>query len=219
LAFGIAGLILVIGAAALVLGSLAAVNQAATGFEQQRQELAAMIEPASAALSDAADAAEHAGGSLTAASDASRRAADLTNRLAASFESMAGLGSFEIFGTKPFAGVTSQFTDTATQSRALSTDLTATADALGTNVADSQAVAADLRTLADRLDQIEASLRGAGGDGDAAASSGMPIALATALLLGLLAWLSVPAIAAIWLGRMLLRPRSRGPQPPAEGVI
>ena len=54
-----------------------------------------MIEPAATALSDAADSAARAGSSLTAASDASRRGADLTNRLATSFDSMAGLGSVD----------------------------------------------------------------------------------------------------------------------------
>jgi hypothetical protein len=205
MSFGVAGLVLVGAAAALVVGSLAAVDLAATGFEQQRAELVAMLEPAASAMSHAADSAAHAGASLTAASDASRRAADLTNRLAASFDSMAGLGSFEVFGTRPFAAITSQFSDTAAQSRTLSTDLGSTADALATNVADSQAVSADLRSLADRLTQLEASIGGS--DGGSAAS--LPIGLARLVLLGLLAWFSVPAIVSIWLGSRLVRVRSR----------
>jgi ABC-type transporter Mla subunit MlaD len=204
--FGVAGLVLVAAAAALVVGSLAAVDDAATGFEHQRAELVSMLEPAASAMSDAADSAAHAGSSLTAASDASRRAADLTNRLAASFDAMAGLGSFEILGSRPFAGITSQFNDTATQSRALSTDLGTTADALATNVADSQAVSADLRSLADRLTQLQASIGGAGGAGS---TSSLPIALARLVLLGLLAWFSIPAIVSTWLGSRLIRARSR----------
>jgi hypothetical protein len=204
LAFGISGLVLVVFAAVLVLGSLAAVDTAASGFERQRAELVAMIDPAASALSDAATSASDAGASLTTASEASRRAADLSGRLATSFEGMAGLGSFDVFGARPFAGVASQFTDVATESRTLSTDLTATADALAQNVADSTAVAVDLRNLADRLRQLETST-GVSGRGKADAGSSLPIGAARLVLLGLLAWLAIPAIVSIWLGWRLAR--------------
>lgn len=207
LAFGISGLVLVFLAAVLVLGSLAAVDTAASGFERQRAELVAMIDPAASALSDAATSASNAGASLTTASEASRRAADLTGRLATSFEGMAGLGSFDVFGARPFAGVASQFTDVATQSRTLSTDLTATADALAQNVADSTAVAVDLRNLADRLRQLEASTGapGSGAPGTADGGSSLPIGAARLVLLGLLVWLAIPAIVSTWLGWRLAR--------------
>ena len=42
LAFGLSGLVLLLAAAALVFGSLAAVDDAATGFERQRAELFAL---------------------------------------------------------------------------------------------------------------------------------------------------------------------------------
>jgi hypothetical protein len=207
LAFGISGLVLVVLAAVLVLGSLAAVDTAASGFERQRAELVAMIDPAASALSDAATSAANAGASLTRASEASRRAADLTGRLATSFEGMAGLGSFDVFGARPFAGVASQFTDVVTQSRTLSTDLTATADALAQNVADSTAVAVDLRNLADRLRRLEASTgaSGSGTPGTAEAGSSLPIGAARLVLLGLLAWFAIPAIVSTWLGWRLVR--------------
>jgi hypothetical protein len=206
IAFGTSGLILILATAALLLGSLGAIGNAASGFERQRTEILAMLDPAAAALSDAADSAAHAGSSLTAASDASRRGADLTNRLASSFESMAGLGSVDIFGTRPFAGVTAGFSDIAAQSRALSADLTSTADALSTNVADSQAVSTDLRSLADRLGQLESELQASGG---VISPSGPPILAVELLVLALLMWLSVPAVASLWLGWRL----TRGPLP------
>ena len=208
MAFGVTGLVLVVALAVLLLGSFAAIGDAASGFERQRTQLVAMLDPAARSLNDAADSASHAGSSLTAASDASRRGADLTNRLASSFQSMAGLGSFDIFGTRPFAGVSSQFSDVAAQSRALSADLTSTADALATNVADSQAVAADLHSLADRLSKLEAELQASGA---VTTSSGPPILAAELLVLALLAWLSVPAIASLWLGWRLRRGPLRNP--------
>jgi hypothetical protein len=210
MAFGATGLVLVLALTVLLLGSIAAIGDAASGFERQRTELVSMLEPAATSLSDAADSAAHAGSSLTAASDASRRGADLTNRLATSFDSMAGLGSVDIFGTRPFAGVSSQFSDVAVQSRALSADLTSTADALATNVADSQAVAGDLRSLADRLGHLKDELQAGG----VTTSSGTPILAAELLVLALLAWLAVPALASLWLGWRLRRraPGGAGPR-------
>jgi len=206
-AFGAVGLALSVVGAVLVLATLGAVGDAATGFERQRTELLSMVEPAASALTDAADSASHAGASLTEASDASRRASDLTTRLAGSFEALAGLGSVDILVTRPFAGFSSQFADAAAQSRTLSTDLTATADALATNVADSESVAVDLRTLAERLRQLETSVGGSTGPGSTTA---VAIAAAQIVLLGLLVWLSILAIASVWLGLRLVRNRPIG---------
>jgi hypothetical protein len=202
IAFGATGFVLLLLTATLLLGSLGAIRDAASGFERQRTEILAMLDPAAATLRDAGDSAGHAGSSLTAASDASRRAADLTSRLATSFESMAGLGSVDIFGTRPFAGVTAGFGDVASQSRALSADLTSTADALNTNVADSQAVSADLHSLADRLGELETQLQPSGNAPDASGPSILAVEL---LVLALLVWLSVPAVASLWLGWRLTR--------------
>jgi hypothetical protein len=202
LGFGVTGLVLVIAAAVLLLGSLGSINGAASGFESQRAELVSMLDPAATALSDAGESAANAGGSLTKASDASRRAADLTSRLATSFDALAALGDVDILGSRPFAGMSSQFTEVAGQSRSLSTDLGSTADALSTNVADSQRVAADLRSLAQRLRELEGSLQSTAGPGG---SLTVPVAAAEVVLLALLGWLSVPAVASLWLGRRLLR--------------
>ncbi len=202
-AFGTAGLALVIAAAILLFGSLAAIRDAATGFEQQRTELVAMVEPAASALTDAATSASNASASLTRAGDASRQAADLTDRLAGTFDTMASLGSIDIFGARPFAGVAPQFSDVATQSRNLSTDLRSTADALATNVTDSASVASRLQALADRLRALEPTI-GAGGDATAAGSMASFVTLAQLVVFGLLAWIAVLALGSIWLGRWFL---------------
>jgi hypothetical protein len=69
-------------------------------------------------------------------------------------------------------------------------------------VLDSQATATDLRTLVGELEtmraQLETTETGGGADGGGG-SEGM-IALARIVLLGLLAWLAVPALVAIWIG-------------------
>jgi hypothetical protein len=207
IAFGLTGLVLAGAAAALVLGSLTAVDAAVTGFENQRKELVAMLGPASDALSGAAESASNASASLSETSGAARNAAELTTRLAVSFESLASLGSFTLLGARPFAEMAGQFAAVAVEARELSGDLNATADSMTTNIADSQAVAADMLALSEQLDRLEASLAETGTPGGADAS--LPLNIARLVLLGMLAWLAVPALASIWLGGRLIR-RGRG---------
>lgn len=201
-AFGLVGLALVGAAAALVLGTLTAVDAAVTGFDRQRDEIVAMLGPASDALEGAASSASNASVSLTDTAAAARNASQLTTRLAESFESMTALGAVEIFGTRPFAQVADQFAAVGGEARTLSGDLNVVADSMSTNIADSQAVAADLLALSQQLDRLEASVIGTGSS--AAADPGLPLALARIVLLGLLLWLAVPALVSIWLGGRLL---------------
>ena len=207
LAFGLSGLVLLLAAAALVFGSLAAVDDAATGFERQRAELLAMLGPASSAMDRAATSASNAGASLTSSAEAAEQAAMLTTRLASSFEGLASLSSFEILGSRPFAGLAGEFSLVGADARALSADLTSTAEALRTNVADTAAVAADLRTLATQLDALEARL--AASDGGSLGSATAALNAARIVLVGLLAWLAVPAVLSTWLGWRLTRRRRR----------
>jgi len=208
LVFGLVGLVLVAAAGALVLGSLTAVDDAVMGLERQRTEIVAMLGPASDALSGAASSASNASTSLTETSQAARNAAELTTRLATSFDSLASLGSFTIFGAQPFADVASQFAAVGVEARELSGDLTTTANAMTTNITDTQAVAADLLGLSEQLDRLEASLAGPGTAPGADPS--LPLDVARLVLLGMLAWLAVPALVSIWLGgRLIGRDRSR----------
>ncbi|HKQ17112.1 MAG TPA: hypothetical protein VJS87_01110, partial [Solirubrobacterales bacterium] len=151
LGFGISGLALLLAATVLVLGSLGAVDDAASGFERQRAELLAMLGPAADALDSAATSATNAGTSLGSSADAAEQAATFTSRLAGSFEGLASLSTFEVFGTRPFAGLGDEFGQVGTAARTLSADLLSTASALRTNATDTAAVAANLRTLAERL--------------------------------------------------------------------
>jgi len=166
-----------------------------------------MLGPTRAALLDAASSASNASASLEATSGSATRAARLTDELATSFDSLAALGTVDILGTHPFAGSSSQLAASAADARSLSLDLTAAATSMQTNIADSKAVAVDLRTLADQLGQLETTLApgSAGADGQASASASLPIGAAGLVLIGLLAWLAVPAIASLWLGARLVR--------------
>ena len=205
LAFGLSGVVLLLAAAALVFGSLAAVDDAATGFEAQRAELLAMLGPAADALDSAATSATNAGTSLTTSAGAADQAATLTNRLAGSFEGLASLSTFEIFGARPFAALEGEFRQVGETARTLSTDLESTAAALRTNVSDTADVAGDLRALATQLEALETSLATPEGGGLSSATAALNAA--RIVLVGLLAWLAVPAIVSTWLGWRLTRRR------------
>lgn len=212
IAFGVAGLVLIGSAGALILASLSAVGDAATGFEQQRAKVVEMLGPASAALERAASSASNAGTSLAETRAAAAQAATMMTRLSESFDSLAALGSFDILGARPFAGLSGQFGQVATESRSLSADLARAAAAMDTNISDSAAVAADLRTLGDQLAELNTSL-GANQDGTvpSTADATLPVDLARIVLIGLLLWLAVPAVASIWIGwRWYRRSREEG---------
>jgi hypothetical protein len=210
-AFGASGLVLVFAAGALVLGSLAAVGDAASGFERQRAEAVAMLRPASEALDHAARSASNASASLSETSAAADQAAALTTRLAAAFDGLASLSSFEILSSRPFGQVAGQFSAVAGDARTLSIDLSSAAARMRTNVTDSEAVATDLRSLADQLDRLRASLGDTEVTGGAAnagpPSTSLPVNAARLVLLGMLAWFAIPAIVSLWLGWRLLRVR------------
>jgi hypothetical protein len=200
--FGAIGLALLVALAILVGLSLDGLGRAATDLAQQRAQAIAMLEPAAAALDKAATSAANAGSSLTSAGAAARRASELTTRLAGAFDGLALLGSFEILGARPFGALTGEFASVASEARVLSADLETTAGALDSNVADSAAVAADLRALADQLERLRTAVEGDdAAPATDAVTAGTLLRVALGVILALLAWLAVPAIAAIELGR------------------
>lgn len=207
IAFGVAGLVLIASAGALLLASLSAVGDAATGLERQKAQLVEMLGPASTALEHAAASAANASASLTETRDSAAQASTLMTRLSESFDSLASLGSFDILGARPFAGISDQFSQVAAESRILAADLGRTATAMGTNVTDTASVAADLRTLSNQLTALETSLGGSQGGGTPGASSAsLPIDVAKVVLIGLLLWFAVPAIVSIGIGWRWYRP-------------
>ena len=205
LAFGVIGLVLLSAAGILVFASLGSVDAAVTGLARQRAELVAMIEPASAALTRAADSAEHASASLTTTSEAAERGATLATSLADSFDRLAGLGSFDLLGTRPFAALSQDFARVGSDARLLAANLTSVGSSMRTNVADSSAVAAELRALAGRLDALGHSGATNTTDDEPVAAIAGQLTIARLVLLGLPAWLAVPAIASTWIGWRLLR--------------
>jgi hypothetical protein len=203
LAFGVSGLALLVLSAVLVIGALGAVAEAAGTIDAQRARLVALIDPTEAVLDRAAGTSANAGTSLQASAGSARDGAALSLQLADAMEAMARAAQVDVFGVRPFSGLADELAAVAASSRTLATDLDATAGALAANVTDTRAVAGDLGALADELARLRTELDATTAAGVSTASGpDLPtlVGLARLVLLGLLAWLAIPAVVAVWLG-------------------
>lgn len=209
LSFGAAGLLLVVCGAALVLGSIGALGDTAATLEAQRRSLIAMLGPAADAMDHAATSAKDAGTSLTSSAGAARDAADLMDQLATAMARMSDAARVEILGTQPFGSAAEQFRAVADRSTALSKDMRRTSDTLDTNVTGATTASADLAQLAVQLRSLRDGLGPPGSD-DPVVPARTAVDATRIVLLGLLAWLAIPAIAAMWLGWRWLRATPRG---------
>jgi prefoldin subunit 5 len=207
-AYGLAGLaagILVVGAT-LAVGT--GLEPAVASIDRQRDALVASLEHGAAALDDAAaiatdgaTGAQQAAAIASQAGDVSRRLANTLSRLSSTF------GDFAILGTRPFEPLAEDATQVAAQLRGIARDLDALAVSLGriarqipALAVEMEAVAAELTTLATELETVALS---------EAAVEAFRWLVVTVLLL--VAWLLVPAVAALVAGLALLR----GPRQPA----
>ncbi|HYL40153.1 MAG TPA: hypothetical protein VET90_02485, partial [Candidatus Binatus sp.] len=189
-AFGASGLIVtcaLVLSLVLVLGPLV---EEAGAFERQRSAAIAALASASTVLDTTAASADGASASLADAEATLRDASAVTSQLA---DAAAGLAAFS-----------GAFGDTATRSRALSDELSRTADAVARSGDDSRALAGQVRILAGQVQELSASLGPAEpGVGGLLGTSGIP--LLAALVVALLTWLGVAAGTCLWLGRQALR--------------
>lgn len=209
--FGISGLALIVAGGALVLGTIGSIGDAAVSLQGQRTSLVALLGPAADAMEHAARSATNAGTSLSSSAAAARDAADVTAQLAAAMTRMASAARISILGSQPFGSVADEFDRVAEQSTKVSGDLRDTAATLETNVIDAGTSGQDLARLATELRDLDRSLA------ESPATEVGPIRtvldVTRIVLLGLLAWLAAPAVAALWLGWRLFAeaPPSRPP--------
>jgi hypothetical protein len=195
---------LIVAGGALVLGTLGSIGDAAVALQGQRDSLVTMVGPAADAMEHAATSARNAATSLASSANAARDAADVTSQLATAMSRMSDAARVSFFGSQQFGAIGDEFARVADQSAKLSGDLRETASVLDANVGDAGTSATDLGRLATELRTLDQSLRAS----PTAAVEPIRTALDVTriVLLGLLAWLAAPAIAALWLGWRLLRP-------------
>lgn len=192
------------GTGAILIGTLGPLETAAREIERQRVELEAILTSASATLERAGSGASNAGASLRESAAAAREGAALTSDLAAAFDQLAAVSAVNVFGTRPFAELGAGFATVATRARTLSGNLAGTAAALTANEADAARMADDLRELARQLADLRTGIVAdtppSSSDAPPAAEAFEAIALVRIVLLGLLLWLALPALAATWIG-------------------
>jgi hypothetical protein len=142
----------------------------------------------------AADAFRGTDASLAQGQASAERAATLSREAATSMTAIAEAMRVSIFGAQPLLALEDDFTRSAEQAVALSTELDGVAASLGSSRGDLETVADRMSTLATEL----GSLRGSGG-GTADPPPVRP------LLLVLLGWLALLPIGALFAAGWLLR--------------
>lgn len=204
LGFGLAGLVVLAGTAAIIIGTLGPLETAAREIERQRVELEALLDSSSDTLERAGSGASNAGLSLRESAAAAREGAALTADLAIAFDQLAAISAVNVFGTRPFAELGAGFATVAARARTLSGNLAGTATALAANEVDATRMADDLRELARQLDDLRTGIVAeappSSSDAPPTAEAFEAVALVRIVLLGLLAWLALPALAAAWIG-------------------
>jgi hypothetical protein len=159
IAYGILGL--VIAAAMLVVG-IATFSQVAAlqqTLESERANLVQSIHTVSATLHDTASATTNFQQSIDQARVAADQASGLANSSAGTFRGLgASVGSINVLGVQPLAGLGPQFDTSADQLQQLAITLGSARDALAQNGSDVSRVGGDLNQLQTQLDDVATSL-------------------------------------------------------------
>jgi hypothetical protein len=205
LVFGLVGSI-VLGGLFLVLGYAALrVDSSLTRVSQARDQVVLILDHASAALTTAGGITGNLSDTVTHTSAAVEGGAEVAAQLSGTTSSLAGTAStFGILGQHPFAGVSDGLQQTSSTLEQMSQQLAAAATSLGASAPQVATVGDKLTTIAADLDAIRAQLAGLNLDLEYA------LLLVLGVLMVLIAWLLVPALTAIWLGRRWRREAAAG---------
>lgn len=199
LAYGVAGLLLLAVAGAVIGGTIDQLRIVGTSVGEQRDALLGTLRATSLTLRDASSGVGNVGDSLNAAHASSDHAAGLARSLSTTLHGLSSAMSVQIFGTRPLAGLASGFGDAAAQSDELAGDLDGVGTALARNTADLETSRRDLAALSERLDLLATSVE------RASFGVGQEPFIVELVSVALLIWLAVPAAASIAVGLGLLR--------------
>jgi hypothetical protein len=196
IAYGIVGLVLTVASMITVLGALPSID----AIDRQRQAIVRSLDTAASGIADAERGMSGAGGSLGSAAASARSAATLSDDLATTMASLRDASGISVLGSRPFATLTGDFDRVADRSRALSASMTTLAGSLDQDTADFATVAADAAVLRVQIAGLRDALVQ---DGPEGLDAGLRRLFAIVLLL--LAWLGLPAIASLVGGSIWLR--------------
>jgi hypothetical protein len=196
IAYGVAGLLLSIVGVTFGLDAAGRLEQLAAATDQTL-EAAARSTAAAAASFDSIDA------SLVSAEDSVAQAAMLAADAGATLDSLSAAMNLSVFGAQPLRPLADEFADAADQAAALATTLTTTAGSVTDVRTDATAIGTELEGLADELHALRGSVP----------PDPVPIRGLVALLI---AYLTLPAVAALVAGLLTLRAqRAADEAPPA----
>jgi hypothetical protein len=187
IAYGLLGLLLVIGGAVIGLDVAGRIERLASSAD-------VALSAAARSTRAAADSFASIDGSLSQAQASADGAAILAREAGATLDSLAVGMQLSVLGAQPLLPLADEFSASADQAEQLGGRLDAVGGSLGETRTDVAIIGLELDALSSELD----SLRGAG---DASGSS-PPLRLFVALLL---AWIAIPAVAALLVGLALLR--------------
>ena len=195
-AYGVAGLILSIVGVTFGLDAAGQLERLAAATDQTL-EAAARSTAAAAASFDSID------DSLVSAEDSVAQAATLSADAGATLDALSAAMNLSVFGAQPLQPLADEFADAADQAGELATTLATTAGSVSDVQADAAAIGVELEGLADELEALRGSVP----------PDPVPIRGLVALLI---AYLTLPAVAALIAGSLMLRAqRAAREAPPA----
>ncbi|HEY6056467.1 MAG TPA: hypothetical protein VIV06_00465 [Candidatus Limnocylindrales bacterium] len=201
LLFGLAGLALLAGAAFIIVVSLGSLSPLGGDLDVQRASLERSLAATSDVLAQTSQATEGLGRSVDGAARSAAASSGLAGELASTMRSLSAASNVSILGNQPFASLGAAFGGVAERSDALARELDQLSGSLRTNAGDASRVVARLGSLQAAVDDLRASV----GTGSALGTALGTLAAARVVLVGLMAWLAVPAAVAVWLGLRLVR--------------
>jgi hypothetical protein len=163
----------------------------------------ATLEAAARSTAAAAESFDSIDASLVNAEDSVAQAATLSADAGATLDALSAAMDLSIFGAQPLQPLADEFADAADQAEALAATLGTTAGSLADVRIDAEAIGAELETLAGELEALRQSVP----------ADPVPVRGLVALLL---AYLTLPAVAALVAGSLMLRAqRAAQEAPPA----
>ena len=193
-AYGVAGLILSIVGVTFGLDAAGQLERLAAATDQTL-EAAARSTAAAAASFDSID------DSLVSAEDSVAQAAALAADAGATLDALSAAMDLSVFGAQPLQPLADEFADAADQAGQLATTLSTTAGSVSDVQADAAAIGVELEGLADELEALRGSVP----------PDRVPIRGLVALLI---AYLTLPAVAALVAGSLMLRAQRAAQQAP-----
>ena len=187
IAYGVVGLVVVVGGAIVGL-------QAAGRVERMASAADDALVAAARSTRAAATSFTSIDGSLANAQLSADQAAVLADEASGTLDALAASMRLSIFGSQPLLPMAAEFETSADQAAELAVTLESVGGSLDATRGDAADIGLELESLAGELEAVRSA--------DSEAGAAAPIGLFIGLLL---AWLAVPAVAALVFGVSLLR--------------